>query len=425
MSRVRRLCSLETPVGIWTLSLDATSLVVQADVTDRAEPTHLLWRSRARLHRGRIARLTWRGADVVVRVESPRQRVSITLYLPIDAGLAASAAHTRPAAVLVRAAANPILQPRASCRWESLAAFNAAAIVLDDRVHLLYRAIGDDGISTFGYASSSDGIQIQERSDVPVYTHGSASTFAAESGSAYRSGMSHGGCEDPRITRVGGRLYMTYTAFDGRNPPSVALTSIDVDDFLQQRWSWSAPVPISSPGEAHKNWVLFPDRIDGRYALLHGISPSVQIEYLDDLDFRCGAVLSRYACSGEPGSWDNRLRGVGPPPIRTPAGWLVLYHAMDERDPGRYKVGAMLLDIEDPRRVLGRLAHPLLEPDACYENEGCKRGVVYVCGAVLLGEDLVVYYGGADTVLCVATVPFARLLEQIVIARPRAAALAN
>lgn len=423
MSCARRLCSLETQDGIWTLSLDAKTTLIRAVVTDRAQPAHLLWRSRARLIRdhGRTfaARLSWRSADVLVRVEAPRRKVSITLLLPLDAAEPAIAPIAPAPALLERTATNPILQPRAAHRWESLAVLNAAAILLEDRVHLLYRAIGEDGLSTFGYASSDDGVQIQERSDAPVYTHALAPMRDAVPHSAYRSGISHAGCEDPRITRSGDRLYVTYTAFDGHHPPGVAVTSISVRDFLRRRWRWAAPVAISAPAEAHKNWVLFPERIGGRHALLHGISPSVQIEYLDDLDFRGGVVSSRYCCSGRSDSWDNRLRGVGPPPIRTAAGWLVLYHAMDERDPGRYKVGALLLDLDDPCRILGRLPHPLLEPDARYENEGCKRGVVYVCGAVRSGDRLLVYYGGADTVLCLATMPLAGLLEQIVPVRPR------
>lgn len=86
---------------------------------------------------------------------------------------------------------------------------------------------------------------------------------------------------------------------------------------------------------------------------------------------------------------------------------------MDRRDPGRYKLGAMLLDREDPSRVLSRLPYPLLEPNARYENEGFKSGVVYNCGTALVGDLLHVYYGGADTVVCGAWIGLDELLERL------------
>jgi len=261
-------------------------------------------------------------------------------------------------------------------------------------------------------------VQIDEQSDEPVYTD--ESTLAVYVGSNvdcafdYRSGPSHYGCEDPRLSRVDERIYMTYTAFDGAHPPGVALTSIAVSDFVARRWNWRKPVLISPLHQAHKNWVIFPERIGGKLALLHGISPHVQIEYLDTLDLDGeNPIESRFAPSGDPQRWDNRIRGVGPPPLKTSAGWLLIYHAMDQRDPGRYKLGVMLLDLADPTRILARLPYPLLEPDARYENEGFKQGVVYACGAALVGDSLQVYYGGADTVVCVASVPLARLLGEL------------
>jgi predicted GH43/DUF377 family glycosyl hydrolase len=417
---------MDTPDGIWMLSLNRRTNLVRAIVVDRSHPPDLLWRSRVRLRRGRgralTAQLAWRKAKVVVRLDGSSE-VRVTLSLLLSAQEPMLLPRAPPRTVLERIAMNPILEPNSANAWESLAVFNTAAIKLDDRVHLLYRAIGNEGISVFGCASSHDGTQIDERIGEPVYMHDCANGNPAAISSSrceYRSGISHVGCEDPRLTRIGERLYMTYTAFDGCNPPSVALASIAKQDFMQRRWNWSAPVSISATGQAHKNWVLFPEKIGGRFALLHGISPSMQIEYLDDLDFRDGAaVQSRYCCSGSEKSWDNRIRGVGPPPIRTEVGWLLLYHAMDERDPGRYKVGAMLLDLLDPSCILGRLPHPLLAPDARYENEGCKSGVVYTCGAIQAGERLLVYYGGADTVVCVATLELKQLLAQIVSAQSR------
>ena len=114
------------------------------------------------------------------------------------------------------------------------------------------------------------------------------------------------------------------------------------------------------------------------------------------------------------GSWDNWVRGAGPPPIKTKYGWLLLYHAMDERDPNRYKLGAMLLDLHDPTKILYRSARPVLEPDETYENEGHKAGVIYSCGAVTIKDKLLVYYGGADKFTCVAEANLAEFIADLI-----------
>jgi beta-1,2-mannobiose phosphorylase / 1,2-beta-oligomannan phosphorylase len=319
---------------------------------------------------------------------------------------------------LHRSEANPLLQPRAQTDWDALAVFNAASLILEDQTHFIYRAIGWNGESVFGHAASTDGLSMDERADEPVYTDES-SLFAGtgsvpQSVSDYQSGISRIGCEDPRLTRIDDRIYMTYTAFDGQHPPGVALTSIAVDDFKAKRWNWQAPQLISEPNQAHKNWVLFPEKINGKYALLHGISPTIQIHFLDAIDQPLEfPIKSHYRPSGNGGSWDNHIRGVGPPPIKTDSGWLVFYHAMDCDDPGRYKIGAMLLDAADPTIIISKLQYPLLQPDARYENDGLKQGVVYTCGAVCTGDDIRVYYGGADTVLCMASVNIKTLLEEL------------
>lgn len=328
----------------------------------------------------------------------------------------------RPPVVLERLPRNPVLQPEPAHPWESVAVFNPAAVAVGGRVHLLYRAVGPDGGSVFGHAVSEDGSTFIRRGDRPVYAHGAdgaaRSPAAGGAASPYASGPSLYGCEDPRLSRVGDTLYMTYTVFDGWHAPAVALTSIALADFAAGRWAWAPPVRISPPQVAHKNWVVFPERIGGRFAVLHAVSPQVRIAYRDRLAFAPGEWIdSHYAASGHEAGWDNRIRGVGPPPLATPRGWLLLYHAMDRRDPGRYKLGAMLLDRAEPSRVLARLPHPLLAPDAACENEGCKAGVVYACGAVLRQGWLHVYYGGADTVVCAARVRLEALLDQL---RPEA-----
>lgn len=306
---------------------------------------------------------------------------------------------------------NPILMPRPENGWESWQTFNPGVILLNDTVHFLYRAIGNDGISRFGYASSKDGYHIHERLFSPAYEHRvHERVFNIFS---YSSGGSWGGAEDPRLVRVEEEdvLYMTYTACDG--DLRVALTSIQIDDFLQKKWKWKPSILISPPGEVHKNWVLFPEKINGKYAILHSINPEVSVAYFDDLDFKdLSHIQSYHGNKPRTNCWDKWVRGVGAPPIKTKYGWLVFYHAMDN-DWGKYKVGAMLLDVQNPTHVLARATEPVLEPSEQYENSGFKAGVVYVSGAVVKDGELLVYYGAADSYTCVAHTNFDEFVEAL------------
>jgi predicted GH43/DUF377 family glycosyl hydrolase len=306
---------------------------------------------------------------------------------------------------LTRYGENPIITPREGSWWESRQTFNPGAILLEDKVHILYRAIGDDGISRFGYAVSREGLKVEERLEYPVYQHPVTSPeFTIYS---YSSGGSVGGSEDPRIVRVDNEdvLYMTYTACD--EGLRVGLTSIKVQDFLDRKWEWSPPRLISPPGEVHKNWVIFPEKIRGKYAILHSLSPQISISYLDSLDFKPGSYLKSYHNGGNGNGrehfWDSIVRGAGPPPIKTRLGWLLFYHAISLGEPYRYKIGAILVDLKDPRRVIRCSAASVLEPDTVYENSGFKPGVVYLSGAVVKDGELLLYYGASDSYVCVAS----------------------
>jgi len=315
---------------------------------------------------------------------------------------------------------NPIIEPREGNFWEMKATFNPGAIYADKRVHLLYRAIGGDDISVLGYASSEDGITINERLAEPAFipsTTKKPDPNTAPPLPAYCSGGGwNGGCEDPRLTLVDDTVYLMYTAFDGWGSIRIALSSIGLEDFLKKKWNWKKPALISPPGEIHKNWVLFPEKVNGKFAILHSISPEIKVDYFEtmgELEREERVVPSRYDRVSRTGSWDSWIRGAGPPPIRTKLGWLLFYHAMDVRDPDRYKLGAMILDANDPSKILFRSRVPILEPDAYYENSGFKSGVVYSCGAVVKDGELYVYYGGGDSVVCVAMANLDTFLDEL------------
>jgi len=301
---------------------------------------------------------------------------------------------------------NPILEPVLEHLWENQATFNPAAVYEGGKVHFMYRAVGSSDTSVLGYASSSDGLNIDERLNDPAYIPREpfeVPSFGSPYPSAYMSGGGgYGGCEDPRLTKIDDRIYMTYVAHNGSNAPRVALTSISVDDFLNKRWNWEKPRVISAPDVVDKNACLLPEKIQGKYVIFHRIFPNILIDFVDDLNFENDYLKGEYYIGPRKNFWDSRKVGAGAPPIRTDEGWLLIYHAVDDRDASKYKMGAMLLKDDDPTKVLYRSSTPILEPREWYENEGWKSGVAYPCGAVMMRNDLIVYYGGADKVVCAA-----------------------
>ncbi len=320
---------------------------------------------------------------------------------------------------------NPIILPHSTNDWECEAVFNPAAFYDQGKVHLIYRAIGSSGISVFGYSASDDGLGFDTRHPHPVFkptvgfdipAKGKAKGPQVYDHSIYGSGGGWAGCEDPRAVKIGKRIYMTYVAFSGWDSIRIALTSISLDDFRAEKWNWKKPIYLSPPRQTHKNWVLFPEKINGKFAIIHGIAPEILVDYIDDLDNVDKYIESKRLQGPQPGRrgfWDAKVRGVGPPPLKTKIGWLILYHATDPNDPSKYKLGAMILDLKDPRKVLHRTSRPILTPELYYENEG-KPGIVYASGAIVKKGHLYVYYGGGDRVVCVATANLDEFLEGIV-----------
>jgi predicted GH43/DUF377 family glycosyl hydrolase len=174
-------------------------------------------------------------------------------------------------------------------------------------------------------------------------------------------------------------------------------------------------VLVSRPGIVDKSGCLLPEKVNGKYVFFHRVFPNILIDFLDDLNFdgKSGWLKGEYQIKIRDNMWDSRKIGVGAPPMRTKDGWLLIYYAVDDRDDSKYCIGAMLLDINDPTKVLHRTDHPILIPDQEYENYGFKAGVAYPCGAVIIKDQLFVYYGGADSVVCVATANLDAFLEEL------------
>jgi len=218
---------------------------------------------------------------------------------------------------------------------------------------------------------------------------------------------------DPRLTVIEGRCYLCF-AVDTRHGirAGIAVT----DDFEKFEI-----LTLSLPD--NRNVVLFPERIGGKYVRLDRpfpvysrsapemfdiwLSESPDLRYWGNSSLVLGAEQVPYA---------NRKIGPGAPPVKTPHGWLTVFHAVDfdpargkngweERWQKRYTAGIMLLDLEDPRKVIGLSKEPLIAPEAPYETSGgFRNNVIFPCGMVLEDSgEVKIYYGAADTVTCLAT----------------------
>jgi predicted GH43/DUF377 family glycosyl hydrolase len=293
---------------------------------------------------------------------------------------------------MVRFKGNPILKPIKDHPWESRYVFNTAMISLGGRIHYFYRAMGEDNVSRLGYASSGDGCHIDVRYPNPVFEPSCS--------------LEKHGCEDPRMTLIGDRFVMTYTAYG--DIYQVGITSISSENILEMNWTWEKRL-FPFPNTWNKNAVIFPRMIEGKYVMLHRYTPDICIAHSDDF---CNWNHSGIVMRPRPGHWDCSKIGSAGPPIELEDGWLLIYHGVDEDR--TYRLGVTILDKNDPSKVLGRADKPILEPWEEYERVGQVPNVVFSCGSVLLGENLLISYGAADTVIGVTSFGLGEILDLLI-----------
>lgn len=277
--------------------------------------------------------------------------------------------------------------------------FNAAACRFGDRYLMLLRVEGFDGHSHLTLAFSDDGCHFV------VQQH----PWVTPSEDPDYEPFERYGVEDPRITQIEDVYYITYTAF---GPHGTRVGIGRTTDFKKfERVTLATEVD-------NKDAVLFPEKIAGNYVMLDrpsgmgGKAGSIWITYSPDLVHwgRAQVVLTPQA------GWGNSKLGAATPPIKTDRGWLVLYHGVRVTAGGRlYRVGAALLDLEDPRRLLRYTPHFIFGPEETYERTGDVPNVVFPCGHILKPDGtLKIYYGAADTCIGLAEASLARLVELII-----------
>lgn len=342
---------------------------------------------------------------------------------------------------------NPILLPNPNNQWESLKVYNCGAIYDNKQHHLFYRAVGagENWHSVIGHAVSKDGEN---------FTRFSTPVLDSETALELR------GLEDPRVTKVGDTFLMAYAAYDGIEPRLNIATSPNLNDWTKRgqafrdfhfienggyKVKWESGKPVESRvkngnDERSKSGGIFPEKINGKYWMLFNEYFLWLAESDNGLSWE---YIKEPILSARKGNFfDNTFVEMGPPPIKTEKGWLVLYHGID--DSIYYRLGFLLLDLHDPSKIIYRSKNPIFWPQERYElsglvdilpgglkmftlmtelerndfikkarDKGIMPKVTFCCGAVVVDGILRIYYGAGDTSICTATAKLCEILDLV------------
>ena len=213
------------------------------------------------------------------------------------------------------------------------------------------------------------------------------------------------GIEDCRVAKIDGLYCLTYTQVSSHGVGVGLRTTRDWKQFVLEGM-------ILPPH--NKDCALFEEKIGGKYYALHRpSSPELGGNYIWLAESPDLVHWGRHRClaHSRPGYWDSARVGAGAAPIRTEQGWLEIYHGATKDN--RYCLGALLLDLDEPWRVLARSEKPIMEPQAKYETEGFFGQVIFTNGQLVDGDRITIYYGAADSVICAANLSVADLLASL------------
>lgn len=324
--------------------------------------------------------------------------------------------------------------------FESEGVLNPAIIREGNFIHLLYRAVSKGNYSSIGYCKLSGPLTVEERFDKPVLYH----EFGYES---------HG-IEDPRIVKIDGLYYLTYTAYDGVNALGCLATSKDLlhwdkkgiivpqityDEFsrlaefksvINEKYLRYHKYPANQQQQDKKvymwdkNLVFFPRRIKGKLCFLHRMRPDIQLVIAtDDLkelnpEFWKNYFLhlDEFIVLSPKYEHEVSYLGSGCPPIETEYGWLLIYHGVHDTIQGYvYSACAALLDLENPQKEIARLPYPLFKPQEVWELKGEVNNVCFPTGTALFEDTLYIYYGAADERIACASISLSGLLKELML----------
>lgn len=345
--------------------------------------------------------------------------------------------------IFTRSQQNPILKPKAANTWESIKLYNPGAIFYNNQYHLFYRAMGSgqDWKSSIGYAVSSDGENFKRfKEPLLVGTEESEKR----------------GLEDPRITKIEDTFFMAYAAYDGVTPRLSIATSNDLRTWKKHgpafnNWKftkaggvyagfdengkiYSKPVEV----ERSKSGAIFSEKINNKYWMLFGEHKIWFATSNDGINWEGDQTPFLHERPGD--YFDNIFVEMGPPPIKTKEGWLVLYHGVDKKH--TYRIGFLILALNNPRKILYRSTEAIFGPKVEYElsgmvdvlpgglkslqamsaeeqkkflekniAKGTMPKVTFCCGATIVDDSLRIYYGASDSVICTASTSINAILK--------------
>lgn len=337
---------------------------------------------------------------------------------------------------MIKVTKHGIILKKTDLSFENDSVLNPGIYQEGNTLHMLYRAVRNGNYSTIGYCKLEGPLKVVERNNTPLMI-------------PYSEDASKG-IEDPRIVKIDGVYYITYTAYNGINALGALVKSNDLKTFEREgiivpkitfdefkrlaecnnlvNAKYFRHVRHFEVDEGIYLWdkdvLFFPRKIGGKLAFLHRIRPGIQLvivnsleeltkEYWDQyfLHFNEHIIMDPIGVNHESG-----YIGAGAPPIETELGWLLIYHGVYDTSEGYvYSAAAALLDINDPTKVIARLIDPLFIPEFDYELNGVVNNVVFPTGTALFDDTLYIYYGAADKCIACASVSLKELLKELLL----------
>lgn len=292
---------------------------------------------------------------------------------------------------------NPVITPD-KVPYACTACFNPGAIKYDGKYILLPRMQDLSGRSNIGYAYSEDGINFMVGDSYALSRTSLRKDHIVAKNEA-------GGLEDCRITKIDGRFVLTYTTYSGKDGRKAGVGLAETFDFKNFK-RLSRTGLILTPD--NKDFVLLPEKIKRKYIAYHrpaSTEKSMWIAYSSDL-VNWGDPIEVMRPRD---NWEVDGIGAGAVPIKTNEGWLHIYHGICGRV---YSLGCALFDLEDPSRLISKSKIFILHPRRAYEQQGQMPNVVFTCGAILEDDGRIkIYYGGADTNICLGTAKLNDLID--------------
>lgn len=329
-----------------------------------------------------------------------------------------------------------VILRRTNLEFENDAVLNPGCIQVGDSVHMFYRAVRQGNYSSIGYCKLDGPLRVVERSRQPIL--------------APEFGYEQHGLEDPRIVKVNGTYYLFYMAYDGRDVVVAYATSKDLKTWKKQgpishHISYATAKKIfmkqkmdeqyfnydlydksfkDTPDKVYlwgKDAFIFPKKINGKFAMLIRVLPNIHIIYFKSFKQLTKAYWKNHLICMRKDEilqkrywFESRALGAGAPPVETKAGWLLIYHAIENSPAGRvYRACAALLDKKNPNKLIARLDKPLFSPEEKWELKGTTNNVVFPTGTAIFGKKLYIYYGAADDRIAAASVNLNDLLKEL------------